>query len=220
MNTLLQATRLNNDGVGFLDSGDVSRAITEFERAVLVMQMPDDPIAASAKYPLDLRYQALPDRLLGLQGNFYVYDRPIKIEMALKTEESCDVDVAVQLRISSAVIAFNFALACHQYGLCVGSDGGLRRANELYGLCLRIMNSAAGSQNERGCNLLKCLALNNMAQIFEERCCYHECAFALETLKDLANLSNCLLQSHLEPWEINEIALNLSYQPPTGAQMA
>lgn len=221
MNTLLQATRLNNSGVGFLDSGDVARAIKEFERAAEVVTVSGHGVVVTTKDPFfDVQYQALPSRLLGLQGDFYIYDRPINIVTIMKTKEGCDRRDPCARISTSAVIAFNFALACHQYGLCVGRDGGLNRAIELYGFSMRILNSAPDSQNQRGSNLLKCLSLNNMAQIFEERCCYNECFFALETLKDLANLSNCLQQSHLEPWEIAHVALNLMYQPPTGAHMA
>lgn len=100
------------------------------------------------------------------------------MSFSLNTSE----ELANYLVTSSAVIAFNHAIACHQYGKKSGLTVPIKQAVKSYELALRILQRA-GSQ-EFG-KFLTCLSLNNLANIESDLCNFERSERCLEHLRIL-----------------------------------
>ena len=234
MNSLQQAIAINNEGVQLLNSGSITDALRVLQSAVVVMKEASQVFADSAKalppsavaslthndcsqFCLD---QGTGCTLVGLQNdNCYVYDRPLLIPTDLKISTQEDLHSAIL--ISSTWIVFNFALALHQLGMISGKDAPLRRAVGLYDLTLRMLCRSDIDESMNA--VLRCLALNNLAQLQYEYCEYEKSKYCTDCMYDLAVSTGCLDSScsYLSESDIDEIKWNLVHlHPPTVAKAA
>jgi hypothetical protein len=146
----------------------------------------------------------------------YRHCRPLTILFPSTTTLPLDVESLVHTL--SAMIVFNLALACHEFGLESGLAAPLARATELYRAVART------SKNDDDALLvwLACLSLNNLGHLHYEQCEYESSSYAISCMRDLLRHYSCLLDNHfMTNHEVEEIKLNVAYfRRPTVAHAA
>jgi hypothetical protein len=118
-------------------------------------------------------------------GAYYDYNRP-STSCTLSTSD----ELAGSLVTSSAVIAFNNAIACHLYGKRSGQIAPVQQATQSYDLALGILRQTATQQEYE--KFLTCLALNNLAVIQNEPCYFEHSRMCFERLRDLLDKNPCI----------------------------
>ena len=207
---------VNNEAVCGLINGDATGAIKGFQHAIAIVKNTAEQRDFELKAQREgagsgLTFQPSDHALVGLQdGNLFVFDRPLFL--AHGKEDSCE-----QLEITSGILMFNFALACHQLGKLSGNTRLLHQAKHLYELTLR----CSLNKNQEGALVLQCLALNNLAHILNQECDYSNSKMYMDRLATITD-DDCLLllTYYVEPQEVEEILLNLLQKEPTVAQAA
>lgn len=227
MNSLQRAIVNNNDGVQLFNNGNIAGAMRTFQSAVILMKHAGTAFEAmcisenydSANHDFALGGATTEQRHPpGLQsGASFVYQRPLLIPTNLKTTDHFD---SVILTVTTLVI-FNFALACHQSGNTTGRELFLERAERLYDLVLKVLASSESKSDHAMRNILRCLALNNLAQLHYDRCNYPTSQSYMEVLYNLIVTMDCLDHTYLTEREVKEIMMNIVHmQPPTAAYAA
>ena len=242
--TLHQAVATNNEAVYLLDSGNLAEAVCAFQRAVAIMK-----VAASSSVPpppSGIRSQhrkkgaVTADSLFGFHhssalpglqyGHAFVYDRPLLIPQAaasldLASASPSEVDSIVT--VTSTILMFNFAMACHHIGKITGQDAPLQNAYELYGLVLQCLQCSNNDEphhhpDDSVTLVLQCLALNNLAQLqYCEYCEFEKSRLCLDELLRTASKCACCFDLYLAPDQVEELMLNLIHlDPPTAASVA
>ena len=124
---------------------------------------------------------------------------------------------------ASTYIIFNFALTCHVVGKQTGRERYMIRAMRLYELTLKVLHTAQSSSDcspHEMHSVLKCLALNNLAQIHYELCDYRSSQLCHDSLYTLL-ITIKHMDTYLDENEIEDIMLNLVYvKSPTVAKAA
>ena len=209
---------VNNEAVGGLINGDATGAIKGFQHAIAIVKNTAEQreywphehsqqrgsSAGPAFHPSE-------QPLAGLQeGSLFVFDRPLLLAHGIE-------DSGEQLEITSAILMFNFALACHQLGKLSGNTRLLNQAKHLYELTLR----CSSNKTQEDAAVLQCLALNNLAYILHQECDFSTSKLYMDRLSMVAD-DDCLLllTLYVAPEEVEEILLNLLQREPTGAQAA
>jgi len=238
-----EAVMLNNTAVSLLDSGDLVQAVSTFRRAVSIMKCasggPSSFLGSSTynntKVSTNFFHHIVSANVLpGLQtGLAYVLDRPLLIAV-----DDHDVDAAMiaaneipfsgSVTVTSTVILYNFALACHYIGKTTGQDVALKQAYQLYALVLRCLpheiHYLVGYEPQVGetVTVLQCLALNNLAQLQYELCEYQESRKSMERLLHTVLHGCAVLKASLGAESFQEIMLNLIHlkESPTAAHAA
>jgi hypothetical protein len=207
MDPLTLAARWNNWGIQLLLNSHSLQAMETFLRAAHLMRDLTDVMThnssqhehVSAEYPPPMQnasdrspeglntpaynfsFRTYKTRNSLDKGVFYVYNRPFVLPTSCGFSTSNEL--AVYLVTSSAVIAFNYAIACHQLGKISGQTAPLQRSKQSYNLVIRILQRV-GTQQEFG-KFLTCLALNNLANIHTEICNFENSERCLERLRNL-----------------------------------
>ena len=196
MNGIYEAAEINNLGAHLLDHGHVSDAILAFQRSIEVVNICSSRLEARRMGVLASDFDDAPLVIAfyrhrrsrydfsGIQNDaFYVYDRPLLLSVH---REACTVaEYKAALSASSALLVFNLGLALHHMGKQSGKELHLKRATDLYEICVRILDGFAAKKcaaNDMR-TVLVCLALNNLAQILYDLCDYRqsrECMIRLD----------------------------------------
>jgi hypothetical protein len=157
-------------------------------------------------------------------GHYYIYNRPLKLP-TIESVSSLEELAAIVFTASTSMI-FNTALAWHQLGECTGRDDCKIKAGQNYDVVAAILDAAIGGTRHRCCtndlslSVLKCLVLNNRAQLYYESCDYVNSEHCVREMRDLLALSDSL-EPYLDDDEVDELRLNMvSLRPPTVAHAA
>lgn len=227
MTALQQAAKLNKEGVYLLATGDCIGAIREFQRGAAVIEKhcvvlkdtSKQHIGASSfcyttKAPRSRSIERSGAPLAGMQDElFFVFDRPLHLPYV-------DNDSAVL--IGRSVLLFNQGLACHSYGKRKASRGLIERASQFYSIAFRTL---CHSQYEDGVAcVIKCLALNNLAQLHFEEYNFKESQFYMQKMYRIVRtgcLDESLASQYLSKQDTDELKLNLlCLKKPTIAKAA
>jgi hypothetical protein len=165
---LQQAILQNNRGVHLLNVGDSHCAIQAFHLGYAVMKEIAQAILENETHPRSLldadswlssfdQKSGTGLKLSGLEhGLCFVFDRPLLVDAA-------KVDSIELPAVSVTTILFNLGLACHQVGRLSGSEVPLRLASKYYNLVFRV--TCRSNMDHGILDVLKCLALNNLAHL-------------------------------------------------------
>jgi hypothetical protein len=146
-----------------------------------------------------------------------VYDRPLLLPTDVTIKSQDEVE-SIILTASTSII-FNLALSCHQQGTITGNEILLKKAARLYALVVRILDNADSDDEVH--YVLKCLALNNGAQLHYEQCDYDLSQICMEEMFHLLMQTDCLLDDFLEADEADQVRLNMLHlQLPSVARAA
>jgi hypothetical protein len=246
MDPLNCAASLNNLGVTLLECKNTMAAIHAFQQAVNVMKEFTDsvvttaqgvvgttvanrkePCAPATASPITDIHASLFQLQTGTnleslnQGFYYAYDRPLLLPTNIVISACEDIDLHVFT--ASALIVFNFGMACHQLGKETGQESALRQAVQIYELALRMVYRHTG-MNESISKVFMCLAWNNLASLHNDLCSYENCEGCLECVRNLLMYDSDIdlfALDFLDEFEWTELKLNLIYNLiPTTAQAA
>jgi hypothetical protein len=223
MNSIKYACSLNNQGVDLLVSGESSRAMKVFRRAMgLLTKAVYEAETPSSYTKVDqscddasLPFCESTSTVSGLQDlHCYVYNHGIMIAPGNVNEET-----ELMLSIYTAVFIFNLALASHSEGIALGRDKLLKKASVLYSLVVRSLSRCVMPVNA-SCTILTLLALNNQAQIHYDQCEYVQSVDCMQNISTI--MGGCRgLHSALSPEDIKGLELNVMLLSiPSGAQAA
>jgi hypothetical protein len=250
---LLDAILLNNDGAELLRQGRVNDATLVLCRAVMdTKNMPSfeefgaptttatpplgklnalrstvDSVAASSTGNVS---HDEPRSSWQNEEAIYVYDRPLYVPLDIKIETAEDYDHVVL--VLSIYVIFNIALARHQLGMMTGSSAALEQAMEMYQAILASPHFDNGDMSSSVVNdnvtsdLMKLLALNNLAHLHHERCEHDQSMACMNGMIELNSATGCLegyddQTSTLDIDVVLAIKLNLMYRLfPVVAQAA
>jgi hypothetical protein len=229
MNPLHDACILNNLGVALLESKETMHAIHSFQHAVNIMkefthvlaedvpvERHDSPYLASDAF-CKLRQGTKLESLN--QENYYTYDRPLllQVNVTLSSPEALDSFMLM----SSAILIFNFGMACHQFGKETGQEGVLRQAVQIYELTLRMINRSCISEYLR--KVVMCLVLNNLANLHSDLCDFNKYKCCLECVKELLfhdSSIDLFALNFLDESEWDALKLNLMHSQTPSASSA
>jgi len=246
---LHQAVATNNEAVYLLDSGNLAEAVCAFQRAVAIMKVaasssvPPPPPSGIRSQPHRKNGSVKADSLFGFHhssalpglqyGHAFVYDRPLLIPQAaasVNLARASPSQVDSMVTVTSTILMFNFAMACHHIGKITGQDAPLQHAYQLYGLVLQCLQCNNNNDDEAHHHhpdesitlVLQCLALNNLAQL--QYCEYSEFEKSRTCLAELLRTASkcaCCFDLYLAPDQVEELMLNLIHlDPPTAASAA
>jgi hypothetical protein len=122
---------------------------------------------------------------------------------------------------SSAILIFNFGMACHQFGKETGQEGALHQAVQIYELTLRMINRSCIS--EYLSKVVMCLALNNLANLHSDFCDYNKYECCLECAKELLfhdSSIDLFALNFLDESEWDALKLNLMHSQTPSASSA
>lgn len=187
MNFVKQATKLNNEGVSRMAGDENTKAMVAFQQSLALMKQSvnqfesedddDDKDMSEAKFA-PLRKSPF-DLSMFQSGPSYVYNH----YLLLHDKDFVEGDTESVLVLSSAIILFNFALACHQQGLSSGREAALKKASQLYRLTVKLL--VDNELHDINTTSLALVALNNRAQIHYDQCDYAESRFCIEEMASL-----------------------------------
>jgi hypothetical protein len=162
MNSIKYACSLNNQGVDLLVSGELSRAILAFERAVVLLKEAVHETEIGVDQSCDVSSLPFCESISTVSGlnrlDCYVYDRGIVIP----GNGIGETQVMISLYI--AIVLFNLALASHCKATALGRAKSLKEASLLYSLAVQLLARCAMPEIT-STTTLTLLALNNKAQI-------------------------------------------------------
>jgi len=197
---------LNNFGVSALAKGNDGLAIKSFKAAMLPMR---DAIVDS-EY-MDITFESKDHQVSGFLpidsfgcSSFYIY----RNGLLLNATEDTD------LIFCNSLILFNLALAFHQRGARCGHEAHLRKAQNVYSLCLELANGGIPCLSA-----LRIAILNNSAHIQFELADYESASETLNSLHQEVSRVFSSDQTIFEQMHMDEIYLNvlLSTPPITAA---
>jgi hypothetical protein len=234
MERLQSVAALNNLGVNLLESKDTACAIQAFQTAIGVMkeftsfftsQDSADGISLMETPRTNIeapRFKPRTGARLEVleQGIYYTFDKSFTLPTDFTVTN--DEDFELLIVTASAVLVFNFGMACHQFGKQQGHDKSLRQAVNIYELVLRMVH-------EQGVNayfgkVLFCLALNNLANLHSDLCEYSNCETCLKFLEEILRYDayiDLFAHDFLDEMEWFDVKQNLMYaKTPSAAHAA
>jgi hypothetical protein len=235
MHLLHQAIALNNTGVMLHQQGHCGLAT--FERAIATLRILSEQLTAASKcwskpasnshcHPARgfSTFGVVPCRLdetcqrNQMNGSHFVYNRPLVLPTVYSVSGTDELLAIV--RTASTAMIFNMAVQWHDLGQSTGREAYAKKAAHLYDALLSILDSACHCEDDESLALLKCLALNNRAQLYHEQCDYVHSDGCMDRLCHLL-VSTDVLDDYLDEADADEIRVNALYlQPPTVAHAA
>jgi len=227
MNSFIRrACELSNMGSMMLSSGQTSKSLDAYQRALLSVKKAALAFEASGSFPVATtestrRIDAVHPfpECEGYvsqiaEGENFLFDRPFLLELA-------DDDIIDDATISlySAAILFNFALAYHHQG----QESHLIKATRLYEMCLQLIWQQESLDGVLGASTLAVVALNNKAHCHYELCDYEQSQDLMGEMTSILEASGMQLEEMLNPQVLADLGLNslmLLNQPPTAAKAA
>jgi hypothetical protein len=230
---LHQAIALNNTGVMLHQQGHCGLAT--FERAIATLRVLSEHVAAAGKslVPSSNRPAARGSSTFGvvpcrlgetgqrdqIHGSHFVYNRPLLLP-TVYTVVTYPGELLTIVLTASTTMIFNMAVQWHELGRSTGREAFGNKAAHLYDAVLSILHSVCHSDNDESLALLKCLALNNRAQLYHEQCEYGHSDRCMDELCHLL-VSTDVLDDYLDEVDADEIRMNSLYlSPPTVAHAA
>jgi hypothetical protein len=222
MSPIKYACSLNNQGVDLLVSGDFSKAMRYFTKALSILKEAVNEAGTTSpciEMNISSEDAALPfcestSAIPGLQDmHFYIYDHGIMLT-GTATGENGDM-----LALYSAVVLFNLGLASHHEGRLLGHERAFKKASLFYNVTVSILS---GSTMPVGMSatILTLLALNNRSQIHYDQCEYIQSVDCMKAISRIMGSVNGIC-SVLNEKDIKGLVLNSMLQDvPTGAQAA
>jgi hypothetical protein len=230
MNLLNEAITLNNTGVKLHQQVQWASCLSTFQRAIDTLRVVSEQVSEWR------RCHAPSSSLHGTQessfclescrrrpgslvpGQHYVYNRSMLLSTVTKVS---DVDELSAIILTASVsMIFNMAIAWHEFSQFTCSERYLAKAGQLYDCMLSILDTTNGILDDESFTVLKCLGLNNRAQMYYEQCDYVQSARCVDGMRYLL-LATDMLECYLDVEEVDEIRMNMVYlQPPTVAHAA
>lgn len=228
--SLHQAIAINNEGVQLLfqKENDLVSCLPEFQRAILLLKaldadvnddipslpcVPSDPFEEEPSSPSITKgscFEQRPSPLTCLQSeHYYVYDRAILLPDQLTISNHKDqAAIGLMARVSTI---FNLALVCHCHGIRTSRQVYLLKAGKLYDMVVQILDGT-DNVNNNGLGVLKCLALNNCAEIHYGQGDYQACFLLMESMDDLLQYDHCQIEQYLDEDEAYNVRLNAEHR--------
>lgn len=210
---LQEAARLNYSGASLLASNNAAGAIKVFKAALQIMQvLTTAPEASEEAIRSNKEQRCSAFELSGFVDCFYVFDKALLF----------DVSQHVDLGFANAIIMFNMALCFHQHGLRLSQETKLRKALNIYELCIQLI---ANDKTVSSGSLLLA-AMNNQAHVHYALSDYHQARQGLDQLQICAESIICMSGTQTESSafsarDFDEFFLNIALtQPPTVAPSA
>jgi hypothetical protein len=221
MSSITYACSLNNQGVDFLVSGDFSRAMRCFKKALSILKEAVNKAGTTSCIEMNLSSEdaALPfcESTLAIPGlqdmHFYIYDHGIMLTGTTNGENG------EMLPLYSAVVLFNLGLASHHEGRLLGHERAFKKASLFYSVTVGILTGSTMSDG-MSATILTLLALNNRSQIHYAQCEYIQ---SVDCMKAISKIMGSVddLCSVLNEKDIKGLVLNTMLRNvPTGAQAA
>lgn len=135
----------------------------------------------------------------------YVYNRPLLLPTNLSTITNRTDMEAFGLMVSTTVI-FNLALAWHQFAAITGAEAPLFRAGKIYDFIVQVLDR--DDEDDASRNVMRCVALNNRAQIFYQQADYVSSQMCMGDVFELLSMSEHL-ETYLGETEAQEIRFNI-----------
>jgi hypothetical protein len=231
MNFLNEAMILNNKGVKLHQQGQWASCLSTFQRAVDTLRVMSEQVSEwrQCHAPSSSHFgtqqssfcletcRSRADSLV--PGKYFVYNRSLLLSIVTKVSDLDELS-AIILTASVSMI-FNMAIAWHEFGQSTGSERYLAKAGELYDIVLSILDSTDSIPDDESFAVLKCLVLNNRAQLYYyEQCDYVQSERCADGMRHLL-LSTDVLEAYLDVEEVDEMRMNAVYlQPPMVAPAA
>jgi hypothetical protein len=230
MNLLNEAIALNNMGVKLHQQGQWTSCLSTFQRAVDTLRVVSEQVSEWR------RCHAPSSSLHGTQassfcleaccrrpgslvpGQHFVYNRSMLLSTVAKVS---DVDELSAIILTASVsMIFNMAIAWHEFSQFTCSERYVAKTGQLYDIVLSILDTTNGIPDDESFTVLKCLGLNNRAQLYYEQCDYVQSERCVDGMRHLL-LATDVLEGYLDVEEVDEIRMNMVYlQPPTVAHAA
>jgi tetratricopeptide (TPR) repeat protein len=230
MNFLNEAIILNNMGAKLHQQGQWASCLSTFQRAVDTLRVMSEQVSEWRQLhaPSSSRFgtqqssfcletcRSRADSLV--PGKYFVYNRSLLLSNVTKVSDLDELS-AIILTASVSMI-FNMAIAWHEFGQFTFSERYLAKAGELYDIVLSILDSTDNIPDDESFAVLKCLVLNNRAQLYYEQCNYVQSERCVDGMRHLL-LSTDVLEAYLDVEEVDEMRVNVVYlQPPMVAPAA
>jgi hypothetical protein len=222
MNALLEAVHANNECVKLFDDGNIADGLLALRRAYTGLWSAKAPQVTDRLFPRE----TFPSeggcgqrQSCGLQnGHFYVYDRlvllPADVDKSSLAPDTGIFDFTVRTSI-----LFNMAVGYHIQGMQWGRGSLLKLSSHLYDVVLAALDDVTDDA-DASIRVLKCLTLNNRAQLYFEQMDFDEGMDCIDEMCVLL-LSTDPLDNFIDIDDVAEIRRNIKFvQPPLTASAA
>jgi hypothetical protein len=222
MNALLEAVHANNECVKLFDDGNIADGLLALRRAYSGLWSAKDPQAADRLFPSetfpserDCGRQRLS---CGLQnGHFYVYDRLVLLPAEVDKSSIAQMG-SFDFTVRTSIL-FNMAVGYHIQGMQWGKGSLLKLSSHLYDVVLAALDDVT-DDTDASIRVLKCLTLNNRAQLYFEQMDFDEGMDCIDEMCVLL-LSTDPLDNFIDVSDVAEIRRNIKFiQPPLTASAA
>jgi hypothetical protein len=220
MNALLEAVHANNECVRLFDDGNIVGGLLALRRAYTgLWATKADRLFPGETCPAE-RGRGRQRLSCGLQnGDFYVYDRlvllPADVDKSSIAPDMGTFDFTVR-----ASILFNLAVGYHIQGMQWGKGSLLKLSSQLYDVVLAALDDVT-DDSDASIRVLKCLALNNRAQLYFEQMDFDEGMDCIDEMSILLLSSTDPLDKFIDVNDVAEIRRNIKFiQPPDIASAA